>query len=121
MTLSDAATKLIDLQQSTDAIGLKIFDFLEENEQERAKENISQMFSGIFNGPEMYLAKRLDGGKLFIEVNGEFLRDEEGTPTQLIFIIRDVSSRQFAENELETFEVEFALKFPPAPGAGAAS
>jgi hypothetical protein len=28
---------------------------------------------------------------------------------------------QFAENELETFEVEFALKFPPAPGAGAAS
>lgn len=100
LTLSDAATKLIDLQQSIEAIGLKIFDFLEENEQERAKDSISQMFSGVFHGPEIYLAKRLDGRKLFIEVNGEFLRDENGVPTQLIFIIRDVSSRQFAENEL---------------------
>jgi PAS domain S-box-containing protein len=100
LTLSDAAKKLININCDAETIGLSIFDFLDGEDKERALKSITQMFNGIFTGPEVYLAKRPNGSKLFIEVNGEFLRDESGNPNGLIFIIRDVSSRQFAANEL---------------------
>ena len=45
---------------------------------------------------------RLVGETFDIDVNGEFIRDANGTPVQMIFVVRDVTVRRQAEEAMAT-------------------
>ena len=45
--------------------------------------------------------RRKDGSIFDIEVNGEFVRDAEGNPANVIFVIRDITERKSAEKTLK--------------------
>ena len=55
---------------------------------------------GDFQGTEEYLAKKSDGSKLYIEVNGHFIFDDQNQPEQMIFVTRDISKRKDIERKL---------------------
>lgn len=87
--------------------GHSITEFLVEQDASRAVAAIERMFGGERNGAEEYEAVKADGNTFAVEVNGEFMKDEHGTITNLIFIVRDISARKETEAKLAKTEALF--------------
>ena len=64
------------------------------------------MFEGVYTGPGEYLAVRADGTRFPIEINGEFIRDADGRPAKMVFVVRDVTERRRAEDEIRRLNAE---------------
>lgn len=76
-------------------------DFIHVDDHQRALFNIEKMFQGYFPGAEEYTGIKSDGTLFPIEVNGEFIRDQEGKPERMVFVTRDISERKNAEERIE--------------------
>jgi len=98
LMVSPAALKIFQCGEEN-LLGHHLFDFIVPEEQARAKATLSHMLTDIRPDPIEFRALHADGSEFDIEVNGEFIRNPEGKPTQLIFIIRDISRRKRAEKE----------------------
>ena len=110
ITITDLAGNII----MTSAVGLKVFgyesedeirgrkiiDFIAPSDHERALMNIGLMHQGIMTGPAEYKGLRKDGTILNIEANAEFIKGADEQHKEIVFIIRDVSSRKLAEEAL---------------------
>ena len=80
--------------------GRTLLEFLVPEDRELALTNIARMLQGETPGPGEYRALRADGSSFPIEVNGEFIRDAEGHPTSIVFVVRDISARKQTEATL---------------------
>ena len=63
-------------------------------------------------GPGEYRGLHTNGDTFDIEVNAEFLRNAEEKPTNMVFIVRDITNRKRAEEAIKGLleEKEFILK-----------
>ncbi|MBX7183974.1 MAG: PAS domain S-box protein [Vicinamibacteria bacterium] len=103
--VSPAGLEMMGYGRFADLAGRPISDFIASEDQERAATNIGLMFQGVFTGPAEYKARRADGSVIEVEVNGEFIRDASGKPTQLVFIARDITERKRAQASLQASEM----------------
>ncbi len=84
--------------------GHNLIDYLDPSEKGRANEAIFRMFAGERSGAEEYVAVKKDGSKFYVEVNGEFIKDEDGVVQKMIFVTRDVTKRKEIEQKLVSTE-----------------
>lgn len=56
--------------------------------------------------PEEYLGLRMDGSTFAIEVKSDFIRDADGHPTNMVFIVRDISERKQIEQEKRNLQAQ---------------
>ncbi len=98
--VSPAAMAMFGFRHMDEPQGRMITDFMVPEDMERAAENIALMFQGIMTGPGEYRGRRPDGGEFHLEANGEFIRGADGTPTSMVFVIRDITARKSAETLL---------------------
>jgi len=77
-----------------DMVGHPITDFMAPEDRARAAGNLERMARGEVLGVEEYRGIRRNGSVFDMEVNGEFIRDRDGRPTRILFIVRDISSRK---------------------------
>ena len=75
-------------------------EFIDKQDHEKAANAIQRMFMNEFNGAAEYIGIRADGSQFDIEVNGEFIRDVDGQPVNMIFVTRDISQRKLSEEHL---------------------
>jgi len=97
-----ASPKVVKMFGGTDSKEFNnrsLMEFIDASDHEKAIKGIEQMFAGNFGAAE-YSGKRNDGTLFDIEVNGDFVRDSNGQPKQMIFITRDISYRKKTEAEL---------------------
>jgi PAS domain S-box-containing protein len=97
---SQVALKMFGFDRIEEAIGRSFSDFIIPGDRERAKVNIGLHLQGVDQPPGEYMGLRSDGSTFNLEVNGDFIRDEEGRPIKIVFILRDTSERKRIENEL---------------------
>ncbi len=109
---SPVGMKLFGYEKEEELKGLPVTDFIIPSDKERALSNIAFMFQGILTGPAEYHGLRKDGSVFYIEANAEFIRDANGQPDQIVFIIRDITERKRAEDELR--KLSLAVKQSPA-------
>lgn len=109
--VSPMTLKLLKCRE-TDLVGKSLMDFMIPQERERAAANLALMFKRGNDGPGEYHAVRSDGSIVDVEANAEFIRDAAGTPTKVLYIIRDISERKRNERVLEKSEerLEFVLQ-----------
>ena len=100
LEVSPVALPMLGASREADLLGRPITDFLAPGDRERAGANIALMFQGIMTGPAEYQGLRQDGGAFELEANGEFIRDQAGQPTGMVFIVRDITQRRLAEASL---------------------
>ncbi len=98
--VSPVAVSMMGGATENQLLGRNIAEFRDPAEAQRAIANITAMFEGVYNGAEGYRLIRLDGSLLDTEINAEIVRDGQGQPSGLIFVIRDISERKKTEEHI---------------------
>ncbi len=104
---SERTLKMYGVINTNEFLGHYLFEYIDPSDHERAADEIAKMMAGQFTGAADYIAVRKDGSKFDIEVNGEFIRDENGQPVQMIYVTRDITDRKNAERLLARTEERF--------------
>ncbi len=102
--VSPVSLTMLGFNDEDEAKGQLITDFVFEDDRQLAFNNIALMFQGIMTGLGEYRAIRKDGTVFHMEANAEFIRNAEGNPEQIVFIVRDVTLRKEAEERLRESE-----------------
>jgi PAS domain S-box-containing protein len=110
LLVSPAAVSMLGHEREEEMLGRLMLEFLVPEDRERAQANVRLMFEGVYTGPGEYLALRADRSTFPIEANAEFIRDAEGQPTGIVFVVRDVTERKLAENEIRRLNAELELR-----------
>ncbi len=88
-------------------LGRNMLSFIAEEDLPRAMQNTRLMFEKPL-GPKEYRINLGEDRFVQVEVNGDLIRDREGNPAGMIYVIRDVSERKQALDVLS--QSEAALK-----------
>ena len=113
--VSESGLRLIGLDKEEYFLGKNISEFLINEDKERAFKNISLMFHGVFNGPEEYHLIRPDGTLMNVEINADFIRDINGNPEGIVFVLREISQRKKIEEALQDSEEIFTRFMENSP------
>ena len=100
-TISSRAAAMLRSATAGDVIGRPITDFIVPEDRGLAAERIALMFSGTRGGPGEYRGLRVDGSRFDIDVNAEFIRGADGAPSEILFLVRDITERQQVRNALQ--------------------
>jgi PAS domain S-box-containing protein len=95
--VSPSALKVVGCDLEQKLLKRFIYEFIQQNDRERALLNIGLMHQGIMTGPAEYRGLRFDDSTFDMEVNADFVRDNSGKSIGMIFIIRDITERKRAE------------------------
>ncbi|MDR3371016.1 ABC transporter substrate-binding protein [Rhodoferax sp.] len=98
--VSPVAVSMLGCETEDQLLGRNVAEFRDPADSERATANIAAMFEGVYNGAEDYRLIRLDGSTLDTEINAEIVRDAQGQPSGLIFVVRDISERKKTEQRI---------------------
>ncbi len=90
---SEKALPMFGYDAGDQYVGRPVTDFVAPSDRERVVGNMMRMLSGEALGAERYTGLRKDGSTFDIEINGTFIRNGDGEPLQMLFIVRDISSR----------------------------
>ena len=99
--ISPAARTMFGYERDDQALGRLVTDFIAPEDRARAMEQVSSRLRGVAAVPAEYRGLRHDGTTFDIEVNSDFLRDPEGSPTGMVIIARDITQRKQAEAALK--------------------
>lgn len=100
--ISPAAKKMFGYEPDFDSfIGMRLLDFIVSEDVERAQANIRLMYQGGSPRPNEYRGVRQDQSIFDIEVNSGFVRNVNGQPTKMVFIVRDITERKLAEQKIQ--------------------
>ncbi len=97
--ISPAALPMFGYDGTDDVQGRALTDFIVAEDRARAAARLAEKCQGIVTGPNEYRGLRRDGSTFAIEANSEFIRDAQGVPIGMVFIVRDISERKDAEAE----------------------
>lgn len=88
-------------------LGRNIIDSMDSAYHAAVKEMISNLLQGNHTGIVEHVAIRKDGSRFFAEGNAEVLRDIEGNPKEIFFIVRDIDKRKQIEKALKESEERY--------------
>ncbi len=77
-------------------MGHNLLEFIAPEDRERAKRGFELMLDRL-GTPKEYLLLKKDGSRIPIDVNGDVLRNEDGTPFEIVNVCRDISERKQTE------------------------
>jgi diguanylate cyclase (GGDEF)-like protein/PAS domain S-box-containing protein len=99
LVASPVAVSMFGAANLEEFMGRSVLDFMVAEDRVRALSQIALKREGTVTGPTEYRGQRADGSTFDIEVNSEFIRDAEGSPTGMVVIVRDITGRKLAESE----------------------
>ena len=115
--VSPATLRMFGCEREEQLLGSLATDFVAPEDRERGSSNMALMRQGTILEPSEYRGLRLDGSTFAMEVNREFIRDPEGQPTQMLFMVRDITERKRVEEALRESEAKYRLLFESAGDA----
>lgn len=95
--------------------GMHLQDFIHLDDLCEIKNDIRQLKAGKNTGPNEYRVLKRDGTIIFIESHSEVIRDQNGKPDSILFIIRDITKRKEAERLIRENEERFTTIFQEVP------
>jgi PAS domain S-box-containing protein len=95
-------------------IGQNMLSIIVPEDREKAARNTMLMTERRL-GPQEYRLILKNGRRLLFEVNGDLLRNEEGSPYGMVQICRDITDRRQTEDALTRSEEKFRKAFCTSP------
>jgi diguanylate cyclase (GGDEF)-like protein/PAS domain S-box-containing protein len=111
LLVSVAASTMFGYEGPEDGVGLSVIDFIVPADHERARSDIARMCNeeGAF-GTNEYRGLRKDGSTFDIEVNSSLIPGAKGRPTRMVFIVRDITERKLAEQQIKKLVEQLELE-----------
>ena len=97
---SSAVVSMFGWEREEELVGQPVTGHLVPDDRDRAAANIARMISGEMVGPVEYRALRKNGVAVAIEVTGELTRGNDGMPSGLVLLVREMTERNRAEADL---------------------
>jgi PAS domain S-box-containing protein len=91
---SQVGLKIFGYDIPEDVIGTRISDYLAKEDQLVAFKHVRRLLKGETTGIVEYRCIRKDGSIIDVAVNGEILRNTDGSPYGAFYIIRDISEQK---------------------------
>jgi len=98
---NDAGIRLSGFTSKEQVIGLNGFDFIASSDRDKALADLPKIFETGVSGPLEYRMVSVDGREYDGEVIAALMRDKSGNPQGFITVIRDVTERKRAREELQ--------------------
>lgn len=92
--------QLLGLPPSEPLIGLRIADYVIEEDRPRLAANLTELIEAGERRSTQYTTLRPDGTRVPTETSSTLIRDAQGHPVSIIAIIRDATKRQAEEEAL---------------------
>ena len=99
--VSPAGRAMMGYEPDDDVSGMLVTDFVVEAERDRANAHLAQLIKGVPPGPGEYRGLRKDGSVFDVEANFDFIRDGNGQPSGMVFVIRDISERKTHQAKMQ--------------------
>ncbi|MFZ4620735.1 MAG: PAS domain S-box protein [Bacteroidota bacterium] len=109
LLVSPAGVEMFGIKDPDEYLGHTLTDFLIPEDRERSLSRMAERMRGASIGISEYKALRADGSTFDIEVNSDFIRDDDGRPTRMVVVIRDITERKRTEKTLRENEERFRL------------
>ena len=100
LMVSSAVVSMFGWERAEELVGQPVTGYLVPEDRDRAAANIARMISGEMVGPVEYRALRKNGVAVAIEVTGELTRGNDGMPSGLVLLVREMTERSLAEADL---------------------
>ena len=104
INLNDAALSIYQAKNKEEIIGRRVAEFLPDSSHAQAEADFNKLLKGGHIGIIQYPLVRGDASRTEVEANVALIRDDSGTPTQFVAIIRDITERKRAEKTLRAVE-----------------
>jgi len=101
---NDAGIRLSGFTSKDQVIGLNGFDFIASSDRSRALADLPKIFETGVRGPLEYRMVSNDGREYDGEIIAAMIRDKSGNPQGFITVIRDVTERKKAREELQELQ-----------------
>jgi len=98
--VSPSALIMYGYDDEIQIIGRNMFEFLASEDIERAQSNTILLFRG-YMGTIQYKMMRANGEIFHAEINGDIIWADDGKPTGMVFLIRDITDRIKVEQDLK--------------------
>ena len=92
-------------------IGMNSLQFVHPSYHEKSYFYVNEMFKGNLTGANDYMMLRKDGSTFFAESNANLLRDAKNNPIGVLYVVRDITERKKAEEELKASEENYRTIF----------
>ncbi|HEY9710220.1 MAG TPA: PAS domain S-box protein, partial [Oculatellaceae cyanobacterium] len=97
-------------ERETEILGLNTFKLIAPQDRSRAAENFQKILTqGSIRNVEYTLLKK-DGSRFSAEFSGSLIRDAQGNPQAIIGLLRDITERKLAEDDLKKVKEDLALR-----------
>ncbi len=90
-----------------EVIGKNIFNFVPENDFERAKYLFGELLLGNNPGIAEYLMKRIDGTEFHCEINSSIVRNSNNIPINIVYTLRDITAKKNLQERLNALYTAF--------------
>jgi two-component system, cell cycle sensor histidine kinase and response regulator CckA len=104
--ISPAGQKAFGFSKQEDVLGRPITELIVPEDRNRAWSNFNLHLQKHFSGPAEFQGIRSDGSIFEIEIMIDFIRNSEKKPTGAVFVIRDITRRKLAAEELRASEAK---------------
>ncbi|MHA1397346.1 MAG: PAS domain S-box protein, partial [Candidatus Heimdallarchaeaceae archaeon] len=104
------AAKMHGYDDPNDLIGQNIMTFTAPEDYDKAKQEFMGTINAEYASSSIYLVKK-DGTKFLVEMKTSLIRDEEGKPTAILAIGRDITERLKSEEDIRKSEVLYRTFF----------
>jgi PAS domain S-box-containing protein len=111
--INEPGVKTFGYSSPSKVIGRNVFDSIIQEQQKRAERGMARRLKGDI-GIEEYQMIAKDGGLMPMEVDGNVIRNSDGSPVALVYIGRDISERRRVENALRESEEKYRQSFAQA-------
>lgn len=98
---NEAGIKMSGFASKDQVIGLNGFDFIASSDRDRALADLPKIFETGVSGPLEYKMVDVDGNEYDGEIIAAMMRDKSGNPQGFITVIRDITERKKAREELQ--------------------
>ena len=101
---NEAALRIAGYDDKNEVAGKSIFEFLPQRIHQEALEDMRRVLESGKSGNLEYQLVRKDGSEVDIEGTANVVKDSEGNPSTTITLIRDITERKRARQELQDAE-----------------
>lgn len=101
--LSESGKRMFGLTQEDIESGITLFQFVHDDDKERALKNNRERAEGKYSGFSEYRVIRKDGSSFWNETNATFIKDANNNITSLFVVFRDITERKEQESILHKY------------------